>query len=102
MQELLDQMIDEHLGFPEEGSAGVQLAFEGNPNGYGGAIRRHESIKGVYVFLTAIPTPEGPRVIEMMFEASAVQWISIAPEKAVLQPAGDQDRTPGGVIIPSA
>ncbi len=103
MQKLLDQMIDEHLGFPEEGSAGVRLCFKASPVGYGGALRRHESIKGIYVFLTAIPMPDGSALpMEMMFEGDAVQWVSVAPEAAVLQAAGDPNRTPGGLVVPSA
>ncbi len=104
MKELIDSMIAQHLGFPEEGSAGVRLTFALNPLGYGGAIRHHEEINGVYIFTTAIPGPNGVMPLEMMFEAVAVQWISVAPDSAVIQPVDDEGspRTPGGVIVPSA
>ena len=103
MQKLLDLLIDQHLGFPEEGFAGVRLVLKGSPFGYGGAIARHEEIDGIYVFTTAIPQPDMTAIpTVMMFEADAVQWIAVAPDSAVLQPAGDPNRTPGGVIIPSA
>jgi hypothetical protein len=103
MQKLLDLLIDEHLGFPEEGAAGVRLTFALNPMGYGGAIRHHETIEGIYVFTTAIPGHDGSAMpLEMMFTADAVQWISVAPDIAVIQPTDDATRTPGGVIIPSA
>lgn len=104
MKKLIDSMIDQHLGFPDEGATGVKLALKGSPIGFGGALKRHEEIEGIYVFTTVIPTPNGPLPLEMMFEADAVHWISVAPDIAVLQPAEDDGspRTPGGVIIPSA
>ena len=103
MRKLLDLMIDQHLGFPEKDSAGVRLVLKGSPFGYGGAIARHDEIDGIYVFTTAIPQPDmTPVPTVMMFEADAVQWISVAPDSAVRQPDGDPNRTPGGVIIPSA
>lgn len=106
MRKLLDSMIDEHLGFPEEGAAGVKLGLKSSPFGMGGAIKHHPEFKGIYVFTTAVPSPPdgAPQPIEMMFEADAVQWIAVAPEIAVVQQA-DADgmpRTPGGVIVPSA